>query len=343
MNLVGATIGGLNCINGQFINPNGLALSVGVLTVEQSVFLSGGFRAEGEVRLRGTTIGGQLSCINGQFINPNGLALDAGSLTVEQGIYLNGGFRAEGEVNLRGATIGRMVWHGIAAPDAVTLDLRGTTVGVLQDETESWPVSLLLDGFVYSRIEDGAPIDIESRIDWLRRQPEQPFHPQPYVQLASVLRNSGHNAEAEGILIAKEEERLRVTNVPWYEWLWFKGLKWTIGYGHKPERAIAYVAGMLILGAWFFGVGYKKNLMVATQDNSEQVAQFNQLIFSLDAFIPLVNLHQEPYWLPSPNCGNPFLGIKSGAWLRFYLWFHIAAGWVLTTLLVVGLTGMVKG
>ena len=35
-------------------------------------------------------------------------------------------------------------------------------------------------------------------------------------------------------------------------------------------------------------------------------------------------------------------GAHTTDWLRGYLWFHIGCGWLLTTLLVVGLTGLVR-
>jgi len=31
-----------------------------------------------------------------------------------------------------------------------------------------------------------------------------------------------------------------------------------------------------------------------------------------------------------------------GKYLRYYLWFEVIAGWILTTLLVVSLTGLVR-
>jgi hypothetical protein len=34
--------------------------------------------------------------------------------------------------------------------------------------------------------------------------------------------------------------------------------------------------------------------------------------------------------------------LKSGSLLRCYFWFHIIAGWILTTLWVGGLTGLLK-
>ena len=57
---------------------------------------------------------------------------------------------------------------------------------------------------------------------------------------------------------------------------------------------------------------------------------FNTFVYSLDSFIPLIDLHQAKYRLPT------------GCSLRVYHWLHIGFGWLLTTLLVVGLTGLVR-
>ncbi len=70
------------------------------------VFLSGGFTAEGEVRLLGAKIGGQLNCIGGAFRNAGGIALDGDGAEITGDVFLSGGFTAEGEVRLLGAKIG---------------------------------------------------------------------------------------------------------------------------------------------------------------------------------------------------------------------------------------------
>ncbi|QKK07711.1 MAG: hypothetical protein HND58_05700 [Planctomycetota bacterium] len=56
---------------------------------------------------------------------------------------------------------------------------------------------------------------------------------------------------------------------------------------------------------------------------------FMSLIYSADTLLPIVNLHQEPYWEPT-------------GWTRVYLWVHIVGGWLFTTLAVVGFTGIVR-
>ncbi len=50
----------------------------------------------------------------------------------------------------------------------------------------------------------------------------------------------------------------------------------------------------------------------------------------MDAFIPIVDLHQQRFRSPAAMT------------LRYYFYFHVAAGWALTSLFVAGLTGLVR-
>jgi hypothetical protein len=62
-----------------------------------------------------------------------------------------------------------------------------------------------------------------------------------------------------------------------------------------------------------------------------------------------VKLKVEEYWIPNANRGPLLLRFDSfpllavGGLFRLYLWLHIIAGWILTTLWVGGLTGLIKG
>ena len=87
----------------------------------------------------------------------------------------------------------------------------------MEDDEKSWPNAgkLLLDGFVYTRLagdntpwrardwrDDGG--EHKGRLYWLSLQPD--FHPQPYEQLAKVLRDMGHEREAREVEIARREK-----------------------------------------------------------------------------------------------------------------------------------------
>ncbi len=69
--------------------------------------------------------------------------------------------------------------------------------------------------------------------------------------------------------------------------------------------------------------------------------EFLPLIYAVDSFSPIVDLHQESYWLPWES-GWAWLPSWLNWSFKAYLWIHIAFGWIFTTLAVVGLTGIVK-
>jgi hypothetical protein len=75
------------------------------LRVQNGVFLTNDFQAEGEVRLFGADIG-QLDCSGGsRFKNANGRALNAARAKIGGPVFLRDDFQAEGEVRLLGADI----------------------------------------------------------------------------------------------------------------------------------------------------------------------------------------------------------------------------------------------
>ena len=345
VDLRGADIEGqVSCIGGKFINPNGMAFNGDSVKVEESILLANGFEAEGEVRLTGATIGGQLGCKNAQFINPGRNAIIADSIKVDKHVFLSNQFKAEGKIDFVGAEIGGIFqWHKVDSPEKVMLDLRSAQIGTLYDETKSWPNNgkLLLNGLTYSEIFDESPKDAKTRIEWIRRQYDKEnaqFRPQPYEKLAEVLQKSGHENDAKEVLIAKNKDRMKYgKNLTFEEWLWYKFFGPMIGYGHRPLWVFyrgpcgSWFAGSIlfwILVGWvLFLVEHRKYPTISTNYNSPK---FNSLVYSIDTFVPLVNLYQAKYWLPKRK------------FFRLYHWVHIAAGWILTTLLVVGLTGLVR-
>src|SRR5262249_45438535 len=91
--------------------------------------------------------------------------------------------------------------------------------GGLLDDERSWPTTgkLLIDGLTYDHIGADTPLgadtprDSASRLRWLRLQPG--FHPQPYKQLATFLRENGDETGSLRILAAKEEAESQLPGV----------------------------------------------------------------------------------------------------------------------------------
>jgi hypothetical protein len=79
---------------------------------------------------------------------------------------------------------------------------------------------------------------------------------------------------------------------------------------------------------------------------------FNAFVYSLENFLPVVDLHLESHWRPNTH-ERVVMDPVSGEWgtdsatmagklLRWYLWFHILAGWTLTPLMFAGLSGLIR-
>jgi len=362
--LVGAAIGGqLSCSRAQFVNPRRPALNAYSLRLDGDVFLSDGFKAHGETNLLGARIAGNVHCEGGRFVNRGGYAINADGLRVGGAVLLRDIAEIAGVVSLVGAIVsGYLAWVKVSSPVATVLDVSSARVGTLLDDRGSWPPRgrLLLDGLVYDQVHENSPTDAPTRIDWLRRQPPEPFRPQPYEQLATALRKSGHEDDAKRILIAKNQDRAHLTKLTPSEWWWYRVFGPMIGYGYRAWLVLLLMLVFILTGGVVFAFGSRAGVMSPTQEwpsvtdggnamraSSEDYPTLSPLAYSVDLFVPLVDLHQGRYWLPNANLRGQlhiterFVLHVSGAALRVYLWIHIASGWILTTLLVVGLTGLV--
>ena len=266
--LLGAQIGdNLDCSGGNFDNTDGNVLSVDRVAVGGTVFLGNGFKAKGAVRLPRAQIGGSLNCNGGSFENTGGRAL------IAQGATVNGDFTFRGVSIITG-------W----------VDLTAAHVGSLVDDTASWPENtLLLDGFAYDRIGTGAT-DAATRIAWLNKQHprflNEDFRPQPWEQLVKVLREMGHERDANDVLMAKQHALRAARKIGtrrartdfrygWQGWLdarWSDFSNFTArvahiaygllaGYGYRPVRIILWVIGLWAVSATAFSTAAENGLM----------------------------------------------------------------------------------
>ena len=114
---------------------------------------------------------------------------------------------------------GNLVLHPDKGTGDVTIDLTNTSTVALADDEASWPKvgNLVLDGFTYGRIIEG-PTDAAKRLEWLARQRE--FRPQPYKQLARVLRERGDEQGAKRVLYEMERRRHEGKATSWFERMW---------------------------------------------------------------------------------------------------------------------------
>ena len=347
VDLFGANIGqSLDCEGGTFKNPKGrAALNAETVKTGGSVFLRD-VGADGEVDVAGADVSGDLDCGGCNFENSKGTALFAENLKVSNNAYLRDDVRAlsvDGELDFHGAEVkgGLQIIDNPKSKSGrgYILDLREAAATYFMDRETSWPEmnNLKLDGFVYGHLVRGAPTDAGSRLDWLKRQGTNEFVPQPYEQLAKVLREAGDDAGAKTVLIAMENDRWRNGKEDWLERGW-GFITWaTIGYGYDVSRALWCILGLILIGSFLFirGGPERRGWIISTEVHPERYRPFNGFIYSLETLLPLVDLYQAKHWVPDAQS-------KAGKYLRLYLWGHTLLGWFFASMLIAGVAGLVQ-
>ncbi len=367
VNLLGASIGGsLEAEGANLSNPGAWwSLLADRAKITGNVFLRRNrmtgepFRAAGQVNFLGASIGGSLECDGAELSDPppGDALLLVDRARVGGNIFLRDGFCCDGLADFTGAEATSLVWAGARVTNNTVLTLRSTKLAVLRSDNKTWPKpeNVTLDELVYGRLNDFGGIDSGRLLDWLALQPTDQFYPQPFEQLALVLRAMGFEKDAREVMIAKNSRRSDFTKSFTGPWVWYNVVGPLIGYGYRPGYAFGWSLLFIALGAGLFWAGYRADVIVPTKPGgyatyggtpdpagstrprfSPDYPKFNAFVFSLESFTPLLRLDQSSNWAPNAHRGT------AGRLLRIYLWCHIIAGWVLTSLWVGSVTGLVK-
>jgi hypothetical protein len=273
--------------------------------VGSTLDFSGGFTAEGTVRLRGARV--------------------SDNLTFEKAV-LNGPRDGHGP-SLAGMLMQAVDFDlTLARPPSGPVDLRGAQVSYLHENRHSWPDVVELDGFVYGSIKVaeagerreavGRRDSVAHRVAWIRRSPG--YSPQPYEQLASWYRTVGHDDDARRVLLAKQRHR-RSTLHPAAR-AWGHLLDASVGYGYRPWLAGIWLLTLTLLGALVFSAH------TPTAVKPGEGAPFAPFVYTLDLLIPIGGLGQRTAWYWTDN------GVQGLAYAL------VAFGWVLTTAVIAGVT-----
>ena len=251
--LPGARIGGdLVCRDARFRKSGDHALNADGATIDGSVYLVG-LDAVGEVRFASARIGRNMVLNGGRFGNRKGVALRLDAIQVD-GTMFQRGYRRR-----HGAPLEPARFEGVQ-------EMTAARFGSVNDDPGSWPErcgALRLDRCTYGAFTGGrTPVDADSRLAWLDLHDPATvgadFQPQPYEQLAKVLRETGHAEDARRVLIAKEAKqraaRRARASAGLRPALWIRDqlLRVTVRYGRVPTLAFAWLFGLWILGAAVF-------------------------------------------------------------------------------------------
>jgi hypothetical protein len=297
---------------------------------------------QGQVRLTGATVGGAVNLNDADLSAPGGTALEAENLTVGTNVSARG-LRTRGRVNLRGSTIpGQLdltyarlcnpggvalrassctigeLWLRKAAPIDGSVSLRRSHFDSIYAMPETWPTRVRLNDVTYAAL--APPLPAEERLRLLERD-EDGYVPHAYEQLTAAYRRVGDDAAARAVQLAKQR-RHRAT-LSWYAKVWGYVQDATVGYGFRPTRAMAWLVALLALGSLVYGLHHPRPV------EPGKAPDFNPVVYTLDLLLPIIDFGQEKAFLPHGGF----------QWLAYLL---IAAGWILATTVVAGVTRAVS-
>ncbi|MEW2134187.1 oxidoreductase [Streptomyces sp. NPDC005435] len=342
LSLVNAHLSGELLLSDAVVShPGDWALVAGGLVMEGGLFCRRAV-VHGGIRLLGAQLLGGLHMEHARLRQPDGVALLADHAVVST-MALSQGFTAEGTVSLRGAQVtdqltldGAVLRAGGTALDCARMqagvfvftpaerpsgavDLRNARVVTVHDREDAWPDTVRLQGFTYGFLhESGDPraASVDRRVAWIRRHPG--YAAQPYEQLAAWYRQIGHDDDARRVLLARQRHRRGTLGLP--ARLWGHLLDTTVGYGYRPWLAGVWLAALVLLGTTVFA-GHTPR-----PTEPGRVPPFNPFVYTLDLLIPIGGLGQRASW---------YWAGGATAWLSYGL---VAAGWILTTAVLAGIT-----
>jgi hypothetical protein len=337
--LTGARVSGEVRMNAARISPSrgGIAMTSGGLVADGGCY-GRDLRATGGMRFAGARLNGGFVLSGAHLEATDGPALDLENAEIANALHCGAGFTARGTVRLRGARVAGQVSFRQARLSAPRIALHATrlrcdeldlhtsgpidgevrlsysVLGTLSDDSRTWPERLHLNGMVYESLRhDNVHDDMRRRLNWLSRDPSG-FRPQPYEQLATFYRRIGEESATRAILYAKQRRRPK-RNLA--DRAFAAVLQLTVGYGYRPQRAAAWLGGLLAMGSIAFALHHPAAL------KPDEAPHFNPVLYSLDLLSPIGGFGQRDAFDPT------------GVW-QWLAGVLVVASWVLATALIAG-------
>lgn len=212
-----------------------------------------------------------------------------------------------GNVGLAWSTFNTLTWVLHSSPRPIDLD--GVTFRILQVRSSNEPHPSVQKAVEFLDLSDtsiGA-----------------------FSVYETQLRGMGEIADAEKVHTAMRE---KARKLEWRHWsTWPFGLfdffqEYVLGYGRSPIPPMLWSLGFIVFGTFAFRDPTKMEPKVGNP------AQFSGTWYSLELFLPIVDLGVAKEWRP----------IAATKWRVAYARVHQMAGWILVPVALAAITGIVK-
>ncbi|MFK8908409.1 oxidoreductase [Streptomyces sp. YS-3] len=313
----------------RLVNPDGRrALNAPQLTVERTLYMTAAAVSPGATETTtppyGTTYTGTPA--RGTRVQPfvceGGLRLDDGrfgdAVDFQSARFV---MRDYQEVSLRRVQTPELRFLG-ERPERGRVVLSGARVVNLVDMSTSWPGpgGLAMGGFSYDNLIPRGLFPLTRRLEWVGAATPE-YAPEPYERLATVLRNSGEDADAREVLLAKQRRRRETLPLAGKAWGVLQDV--TVAYGYRPGRAALWMAVLWAMGALAFSHYDPQPI------KPDEHPDWNASLYALDLLIPVINLGQDGYWKLH----------GSWQWVSAVL---IVLGWILATTVAAGASRLLR-
>jgi hypothetical protein len=358
----------------------GSALAAHGLQANSGLFLEKLKVADGAIRLAGATITGELNLIEAELNgrDEGGSALAADRLQVHGNVFLNKLKVADGGVSMTGATItgdliltgaelngrdnydsalgaerlrvdGSVFLHDLKVAEGGILSLMYGRVGTLFVEWHlprgGWHRHYLV-GLRYDHIFGGPDTSVRQGIRWLASQADGPRAAQPYWQLADYYARVGNDSAARRLRVWSNVLQSRAHLRSWPRFLY--GL--TTGFGYYPFLALLWLA--VLIGIDTAALNTHSSDFIPTKAPTISVPAakdqkpvnssvcdsrypcFEPRLYAADTVVPVISLGQQDAWRLDDS--------RAGVGIQVTLLFTSALGWILTTLLIAGVGGLLR-
>ncbi len=378
VNLLAAQIrGDLDC-DGADLAATGISLNLATAEIRGHVYLRNGFKSRGQLHMHSAKIGNSVDlsgarlteAVSAVFLQE---ATVRGTISIcdefssfgrveVQSAHIEGNLVCDGcklaALYCANMTLkGDLQWTGIQDSKSTSLWLNGATIKSLRDERESWPSpgGLHLDGLQYEELtlhsarteinrqknELGPehPLKVKDRVEWLQLQPpSDQAEPQPWMQLAALLKTKGDDDGAKQIIFELRRAQVKATNKAMRVWnIWFARLQ------QQPLWVLIPIVLTTSLATCLFWVASVRGAMAPTSKEAyvgwstgsridAAYPQFNPFIYSLENDLPLVKFGLDDKWAPDPTY-TPKDSIVSYGTLRWARVLLILCGWLQATVL----------
>jgi len=174
------------------------------------------------------------------------------------------------------------------------------------------------------------------------------YSPQAYESVADYYLRRGNPVGHTYMQIAKHDDYILYGPVRFLEDIWRILLRYTTGYGYRLWLAGLIAAIIVIVGGEVYKYAYESGSIAPasvdvlvnepyTQKGipPQDYPRFQPMVYSLDIFLPIIDLKMESYYLPVRD--TPW-----GSFARGYMLLQIISGWLLTTLFATAVGSLLR-